>query len=152
MIIMFLDDHELRKEIDCRVTDGPFQRVEDVHFHLGEHAGIVKSAAHVVELVNLGNAVFLVTVLGRDKERSAANKLIVLFVDYAFRTVAVEEVDCEKEGLREQSEGSVGLNQEVDEVRTHEPLDLALHVNEIGIGQSLGLILSVHVKVYVSGA
>lgn len=32
------------------------------------------------------------------------------------------------------------LDQEVDQVRPHEPLDLTLHVDEVGVGQCLVLL------------
>lgn len=31
----------------------------------------------------------------------------------------------------------MGLDEEVDEVRSHKPLDLTLHVDEVSIGKSL---------------
>jgi hypothetical protein len=49
------------------VANDPFERAEDVHLHLGEHASIVESAAHVVEFVNLGNAVLLITILSSNQ-------------------------------------------------------------------------------------
>jgi hypothetical protein len=43
--------------------------------------------------------------------------------------VAVEKVDCEVEGLREQLEGVVSLKEEVQKVGAHEPLNLSLNLN-----------------------
>jgi hypothetical protein len=60
----------------------------------------------------------------------------MLLVDDSLRAVSVEEVDCEEEGLGQEGEGGVSLDEEVDEVGPHEPLDLALHIDEAGIGES----------------
>jgi hypothetical protein len=39
-----------------------------VHLYLGEHASVVQTAASVVELIELGNSVLLVTVLSSNQE------------------------------------------------------------------------------------
>lgn len=79
-VVTLLRNHELRKEVNSGVADRPLESVEDVHLHLGEHAGIVQAAAHVVELVDLGDAVLFVTILGGDQEGSTAHQLVVLLV------------------------------------------------------------------------
>jgi hypothetical protein len=53
----------------------------------------------------------------------------VAFVDDAAGAVAVEQVDSKEEGLRQQLEGGMSFDQEVEEVGAHEPLDLCLDVN-----------------------
>jgi hypothetical protein len=97
---------------------------------LCEHAGVIESAAHVVKFVNLGNAVLLVTILGSDEQCSASNQLVVLLVHNSLRAVSIEEVNREEESLGKEAEGGMGLDEEVDQVRSHEPLDLALHIDE----------------------
>lgn len=140
-IVTLLGSHELGEEVDGGVANGPLEGVEDVHLHLGEHAGIVETATHVVELVDLGNTVLLVAVLGGDEEGGTADELIVLLVHDSSRAVSVQQVDGEKERLWEQSKGGVGLDEEVDKVGSHKPLNLALHVDEASIRQ--GLVLHV---------
>lgn len=141
LVVPLLRDNELGEEVDGRVTNGPIESVENMHLHLGEHASIIKSTAHVVELVDLGNTVLLVAILGSDQQSSAANKLVVLLVHDPFRAVTVQEVDSEEQCLGQQLEGSVGLDEEVDEVGTHKPLDLSLHVDEASIWEGLVLCL-----------
>jgi hypothetical protein len=50
-------------------------------------------------------------------------------VNDAARAVAVEEVDSEEQCLREELEGGMGFDEEVEEVWAHEPLDLSLDVD-----------------------
>lgn len=83
LVVLLLGNHELGEEVDSGVANGPFQGVEDVHLHLGEHAGIVQAAAHVVEFVNLRHTVLLVAVLGRDEESGTPDELVVLLIYYA---------------------------------------------------------------------
>jgi hypothetical protein len=66
-VVTLLRNHQLREKVDSGVTNGPLEGVEDVHLHLGEHAGIVQAAAHVVEFVDLRNTVLLVTILRSDQ-------------------------------------------------------------------------------------
>lgn len=139
LVISLLRHHELSKEVDGGVADGPVESVENVHLHLGEHSGVVESAAHVVKFVNLRDSILLVTILGSDEEGGTSDKLVMLLVHHSLGAVPVEKVDGEEQRLGEEGEGGVGLDEEVDEVGPHEPLDLALHVNEGSIGKSLFL-------------
>lgn len=132
--IPFLGRNQLGEEVDGGVSNVPVQSVENVHFHLREHAGIVKSAAHVVELIDLGDSILLVSILGGDQKGGATNELIVLLVNDTLGAVAIEKVDGEEERFGQERKGSVGLDKEIDKVRAHEPLDLALHVDEVSIG------------------
>jgi hypothetical protein len=63
----------------------------------------------------------------------------VSLVDHTSGTVSVEEVYGEEEGLGEELEGSVSLNEEVDEVRPHEPLDFLLNINRGNVRECLVL-------------
>lgn len=90
--------------------------------------------------MDFGNVGLLIAVLGGNEERGASDQLVVLPVHQPLRAVPVKEIDCEKERLGEEREGSMGLNEEVDEVRPHEPLDVGLCVNERSIGQSFILV------------
>ena len=73
LVILLLSNDELREKVDGRVADNPLQGVEHVHLHLSEHSSIVKTAAHVVELVNLRYSILLVSILGGDEEGSTAD-------------------------------------------------------------------------------
>ena len=117
----------------------PFERVEDVHLHLREHAGVVQATAHVVELVDLRHAVLLVTVLGGNEESGTADKLVVLLVHNTLGAVAVQQVDGQEQGLGKQAEGGVGLDDKVNQVWAHKPLNLALHIDEGDVRQRLVL-------------
>ena len=61
-------------------------------------------------------------------------------VDDTARAVPVEEVDGQEEGLGEELERSVGLDEEVNEVGSHEPLDFLLDVDPGNINQGLVLL------------
>lgn len=132
--VLLLDNNQLGEQVDGRGTDGPVEGVEDMHLHLSEHAGVVEATAHVAKLVYLRHPVLLVPVLGGNQESGTAHQLVVLLVDDTPGAVSVEEVDGKEQSLGEQREGGVGFDEKVDEVRPHEPLNLALHVDEIGIG------------------
>jgi hypothetical protein len=64
----------------------------------------------------------------------------VSLVDHSLRTVSVEQVDSEEEGLGEKREGSMSFDQEVDQIRSHEPLNLLLNIDRGDIRE--GLVLS----------
>lgn len=67
-VVSLLGNDQLSKEVDGRVSDSPLKSVENVHLHLSEHSRVVQSTAHVVQFVDLGHAILLVTVLGSNKE------------------------------------------------------------------------------------
>jgi hypothetical protein len=110
-----------------------------VPLHLGEHLLVVERAAHGLELSDERNTILLVSILGRDQERRTAHQLVVTLVDDTARAVSVEQVDSEEKGLGEELEGSVGLDEKVNEVWSHEPFDLLLDVDRRNIGQGLVL-------------
>ena len=111
------------------MANGPAEGIEDMPLHLREHLFVVERAAHGLELADEGDALLLVAILGSDQEGCAADQLIVALVDDAARAVPVEKVDSQEEGLRKELEGGVSLDQKVDEIGSHEPLDLLLYVN-----------------------
>lgn len=137
--VTLLGHNQLGEEVDRRVANVPVQGVEDVHLHLGKHARIVESATHVVKLVDLRYSVLLVAVLGGNEESSAADELIVLLVDDTLGAVPIEKVDGEEEGLGKERKGGMSFDEKVDEIRSHKPLDLPLHVDQVGIRQRLVL-------------
>lgn len=134
-----LEQGNLDPGVDGRVSHDPVEGVEDVPLHLGEHGGIVEATAHGGELADEGDLVLLVAVLGGNKQGRAADELVMTLVDDATRAVAVEQVDGEEERLGEQLKGGVGLDEKVDEVGTHEPLNLLLNVNRGDVGERLVL-------------
>lgn len=81
------------------MTNGPLKGVENVHLHLSEHAGVVESAAHVVQFVDLRNTVLLVAILGSDEQGGAAHQLVVLLIHDSLRAVSVEKVNSKEESL-----------------------------------------------------
>lgn len=101
-VVLLVSPDDGLEEVDSGVADVPLQRVEDVHLHLGEHASVVQTTAHVVELVDLGDPVLLVTILGSDQEGCTADKLVVLLVDHPLRAVPVKQVDGQEEGFPEE--------------------------------------------------
>jgi hypothetical protein len=58
----------------------------------------------------------------------------VLLVDDPFRDVSVDNVEREVEDFGTESELLVDLDEEVDEVWSHVPLEFGLHVDEVGRG------------------
>lgn len=85
--------NQLCEEVDSWVTDVPLEGVEHVHLHLSEHARVVETAAHVVQFVDLGDPVLLVTVLGGNEQSRAADELVVLLIHHPLGAVPVEQVD-----------------------------------------------------------
>lgn len=128
-ILVFLGQGDLQEAVDRRMTDPPVERVQHVPLHLCEHLLVVEVAAHGLQLPDGWHAILTVTVLGGDQEGGTADQLVVTLVDNALGAVPVEEVDGKEKGLGEKLEGRVGLDEEVEEVRSHEPLDLSLDVN-----------------------
>lgn len=138
-VVLLIGPDDGLEEVNGRVTDVPLESVENVHLHLCEHACIVEAAAHIVQFVDLRNTVFLVTILGSNEQSCTADQLVVLLIDDTLGAVSVEQVDGQEQRLPQEGESRVCLDQKVDQVWPHEPLDLALHVNEVGIGKSLVL-------------
>lgn len=109
----------------------------DLHFP--EHGVIVDIGTHGVELLDGGNSGLLVLVLGRNPESRAADQLVVLLEGYSSCAVPVYDVPAEKEGLGLELEGGMHLDYEVDEIGSHEPLDLWLEVDHGRVDGGLGL-------------
>lgn len=139
-VVLLVGPDDGLEEVDGRVADVPLEGVEDVHLHLGEHACVVQTTAHIVELVDLGDTVLLVAVLGSNQECCTADKLVVLLIDYPLGAVPIKQVDGQKQRFPQERESSMCLDQEVNEIGSHKPLDLTLHVDEVGIGQCLVLL------------
>jgi hypothetical protein len=127
----------LEESIYGRVSDNPVQSLQNVPFHLGEHFVIVKRAAHRFQLPNGGYAVLFVAILGSNEKRSTSDELVMALVYDTAGAVAVEEINGKEECLGQELESGVSFDQEVEEVGTHEPLDLCLNVNRVDVWQSL---------------
>lgn len=134
-VVGSIDDGDLKKAVDSRVSNGPSQRLQNVPLHLDEHVVIVQRAAHRLQLLDCGNTVLLVSVLGGDEECCTANELVMSLVHNTLRAVSVEEVDGQEESGRQELECGVRFDQEVKQIRAHEPLDLRLNVNRVDIGK-----------------
>lgn len=67
--------------------------------------------------------------------------MVVFLVNDSLRTVAVQKVDCEKEGLRQEAKYGMNANEEVNEDASYTPLDLALRVYKADIRKSLILLI-----------
>lgn len=122
-----------------RVPHDPVDRRQDVTLHLDERALVVRPAAHLAQLWHRRHAIFGVLKLGRDPERRAADELVVLFEDDALRNVAVDDVEGEVERFRSKAMLLVDLDEEVDEVGAHVPLELGLLVDKVDRGGSFSL-------------
>ena len=120
---------DLEKGVDGGVSNCPVQGLQNVPLHLGEHLIIVERTTHRLQFPNRRYPIFLVAVLSGNEEGSAANELVVAFVDNTAGAVAVKKVDGKEKGLGQQLESGVSFNQKVEEVGTHKPLDLCLDVN-----------------------
>lgn len=133
------DTREAEPRLGCRVADNPVDRREDVALHLDERALVVRAAAHLAELRHSRDAVLRVLKLGRDPERGAPDELVVLLEHDPLRDVAVHNVEREVECFRTQAKLLVDLDEKVDEVRAHVPLQLGLLVDEVHRGRRLAL-------------
>lgn len=60
-------------------------------------------------------------------------------VNHSLGAVTVQQVDGQKQGGRHELEGSVGLDEEVQEVWAHEPLNLGLDINRLDVRYGLFL-------------
>lgn len=121
------------------VADGPLESVEHVALHLAEHVLLVGTAAHVFEVRDCGHTALFVLVLGGDPQTGAADELVVLLVHDSLGAVAVNEVDGQEEGLGLEPQGDVGLDDKVQQVGAHVPLELGLEVHHGRLGQRLVL-------------
>lgn len=99
-IVWSLQECDLEEGIYAGVANDPVESLQNVPLHLGEHFVVIEGAAHGLELSNSGHTVFLVTVLGSNEERSAADQLVVTLVDHTAGAVSIEKVDGEEQGFR----------------------------------------------------
>lgn len=56
-------------------------------------------------------------------------------VDNTLGAVTIHDIDGKEESLLEHTESTMGFDEKVDQVGTHEPLNLLLHVDAIGVGE-----------------
>ena len=115
--------------VDGGMADDPVDRLQQVPLELQEHAVVVGGAAQRPQVVEGRHAVLAVAELGRHEEGGAAQQLVVALEDDPRGAVAVHEIDGEEERLRPEAVGGVGLDEEVQQERTHVPADLGLQVD-----------------------
>lgn len=60
-------------------------------------------------------------------------------VDNSPRAIPIKDVDRQEQRRREELEGGMSLDQKVQEVGTHEPLDLGLDIDGFHIGKGCSL-------------
>lgn len=135
-----LGEGNLKEASHGRVTDDPVQGLQNMPFHLCEHVVVVERAAHGLQFLDGGHTLFTVAVLGGNEQGGTTHQLVVTLVDDTLRAVSVEQVHGKEESLGEQLEGVVSFEEEVEEVGTHEPLDLGLNLNGVDVRHRLGLL------------
>lgn len=128
IVIDLLENH-LKKALDSRMPNNPVKGLQNMPLHLNKHILVVEIAAHRLELADGRNPVLLVPVLGSNEHGCTSNELVVALVHHPAGAVSVEEVDSEVERLGKEGEGGVCLDKEVQEIRTHEPLDFRLDID-----------------------
>jgi hypothetical protein len=108
---------------------------------LSEHIVVVERAAHRFEFPDCRYALFLITILGGDEESSAADKLVVTLVNDTARAITIKEVDGEMKRLREELKCVMSLQQEVQKIWPHKPLNLSLDLDGRDVRHGLQLLL-----------
>ena len=141
-LVRGVHDGNLKKAVDSWVSDSPTQGLQDVPLHLNEHVIVIQRAAHRLQFPNGGHTILLVTILGSNEKSRTSNQLIMSLVNHTLGAVSVQEVDGQEQRGRKELEGGMGFNQEVQQVGTHEPLNLGLDIDRFHIreGSSLRLI------------
>lgn len=139
-IIRAIHDSHLQEVVDRGMTDGPAQSLQHMPLHLDEHVIVVKRAAHRLELLDGRNTILLVTILGSNEQSRTPDQLVVSLVDDTFRAVSVEQVNGQEESRRQQLKGGMGFNQEIEQVGTHEPLNLGLDIDRLNVREGGGLL------------
>ena len=106
---------------------------------------------NVLEVLNVGREDFLV--LGSDEHGGDTNELEAVELDDLAREEAVDDVDCQEEGLRQQPKTRVNLEKPVNKDAAHLPLELilAIHVVRVGKGGDLKFLHVVEDLVHVLG-
>lgn len=141
-LVRGVHDSNLKEAVDSWVSDGPTQGLQDVPLHLNEHVIVIQRAAHRLQLPNGGHTILLVAILGSNEKSRTSNQLIMSLVNHTLGAVSVQEVDGQEQRGRKELESGMGFNQEVQQVGTHEPLDLGLNIDRFHIreGSNLRLI------------
>jgi len=84
---------ETQPGLCSRVTDKPLERVQNVKLHLEESRRLVGILTQLDKILDGRRALLGVLELGSNPERSAPNKLVVLYIDDAAGDVAVDNVE-----------------------------------------------------------
>ncbi len=134
-----VQDSEVQEAGDRRVTDNPVQGLQNMPLHLGEHVVVVKRAAHGLELPNGGHTLLAVSVLRCDQESGTAYELVVSLIHDSTRAVAIQKIDREVQCFRQQSEGVMSFQKEIEQIRSHVPLNLRLDLDGGDVGHGLVL-------------
>lgn len=157
-------DEVLHRELETFFKRGtaerPFERRQDVSFHLHEHLLVIGIAAHDGELLERGHPGLLVLVLGRYPQGRAPHELVVALEYDTLGAISVNDIEAAEEGLGLELEGAVEFDNEVEQKRTHEPLDLWLQVDHgrvdvaggLEVGQRTTDVLSVFIDEFFVGA
>lgn len=122
-----------------RVTQIPVDGGQDVELHLHESVLLVSAVAQLLQVANGGNAFLGVLEFGGQPESDAADELVVLLVDDAAGDVAIEDGQGQVEGFGAEAEVKVDLDEEVEEMAAHVPLEFGLLIH--GGSASEGLFL-----------
>lgn len=102
---------------------------------------------NVLEVLDVGREDFLV--LGSNEHGGDTNQLETVELDNLARKEAVDDVDSQEEGLRQQPKARVNLQKPVDKDATHLPFEFVLAVHVVGVGESGDLKLLHVVKDFV---
>lgn len=138
-VVRSIQDGNLKEAVHGRVSNRPAQGLQDVPLHLNEHVIIIQGATHRLQLLDGGHAVLLVAILGRNEQSSTSDQLVVSLVDNTLRAVSVKQVDGQEQRRGKELEGSVGFDEEVQQVGAHEPLDLGLNIDGFDVGKRCSL-------------
>lgn len=113
------------------------QHAEHEALRLEDLVDRVATVDHVDDLTHR-RAVDLL-VLGGHEDGRGADELQLAERDDLAREEAIDVVDAQEEGLWEEREAMVDLDEPVHEHGAHRPLDLGLVVHVVGVGQHLDL-------------
>lgn len=130
-----IQQRDVQEAVNRRVPNGPTERLQNVPLHLEKHVIVVQRAAHRLQLPDRWDVLLLVTVFGRDEKGRTPHQLIMPLVHHPLRAVPVQEIDRQEQRGGKKLERGMGFDQEVEEVRTHEPLDLRLDIDRFDIGK-----------------
>ena len=110
LVLRSFQQCELQPAIRSRVTNMPFQRIQNMPFHLREHLLVVERTAHRLQFPNQRDSFLLIPILSRDQKSSTANQLIMSLINDSPRAIPVKKVDCMEEGFGKELKCSMGFD------------------------------------------